>query len=528
MNRATGAAVLALGVVLAVPACGPGNPAGNGGDGEGTTFRVARGPLRITVSDTGTLRAKNSVNVKARIPGTARVVWLVQEGAEVKAGDKLAELDKTEVQKNIESLESQLSQQDSERKTNRTEYDIQIAEGKAAVDKARLTLDIRRSEMARYLESEAPATLEKRKLGVEKARSEYERRKERHEQMRVLRERDFVTPAQVEEERIAMLSAELECNDAQDQYDSYVKYTAAIERREKESALAEAERSLANEELRAENLLERKKVAWEQAERRYVTTVQKLDEARKQFEAMTVVAPSPGIVIFNDRPDDELKIGSTVYNDQAFLQLPDLSEMEVVLGIHEADVTKLRTGQKAWVTLDAFKGKRLAAEVRRVGTVASERDWRSDIRKFEVILSLEANDLPLKPGSTVKVEVLVGELEGVLAVPLQAVFVREGRYYAFVRDGATPRRVEVTLGEANAGFVAVKEGLAEGDEVLLWNPEGTVAAPAEEGRDGPAKREGGPASAPAGTGTKPAAPAGGNGATAPGAGGAGAPRGGRP
>ena len=524
--RATRSPAAALAAALFLGACGAGGGPAAPADG-GDTFKVVRGPLRITVADTGTLRAKNSVNVKARIPGTARVVWLVAEGTEAKQGDRLAELDKTEVQKNIEQLDSQLSQQDSERKTNRTEFDIQKAEGKANVDKAALTLDIRKSEMARYTESEAPFNLEKRKLAVERSHSEYLRRKERHGQMEDLHKREFVTAAQVEEERIALLAAELDWKESRDQHDSYVKYTADIERREKESALADAERGLANETLRAENLLDRKKVAWEQAERRFETTKQKLDEARKQFEAMTVVAPSPGIVIYNDRPDDELKIGSTVYNDQAFLQLPDLSEMEVVLGIHEADVTKLKTGQKAWVTLDAFKGTRLAAEVLRVGTVASERDWRSDIRKFEVILGLEKNSLPLKPGSTVKVEVQVGEVADVLAVPLQAVFTRDGKYYAFVDGGGRPERREVSLGEANSGFVAVKEGIKEGDEILLWNPEGTTAAPADEKDRGPARKDGNGTpqaggkspSAPA-----PAAPAGGASPGAP----SGAPRGGRP
>jgi HlyD family secretion protein len=451
--------------------------------------------MRITVSDTGTLKAKNSVNVKARIPGTARVVWLVPEGTVARQGDKLAELDKTEVQKNIENLESQLSQQDSERKTARTEYEIQIVDGQAAVEKAQLTFDIRTTEMARYTQNEAPQTLEKKKLAVQKAQSEYDRRKEQFDRMKALLEKDFVTAAQVEEERIGVLSAELELQEARSQYETHVKYTADIERRQKESALAEARRGLENEKLRADNLLERKKVNAEQAQKRYESTVQKLDEARKQHEAMTVTAPSPGIVIYNDvRHDEELKVGATVYNDQAFLQLPDLSEMEVTLGIHEADVTKLKAGQKAWVTADAFKGMRLGAEVARIGTVASERDWRSDIRKFEVVLSLEKNDLPLKPGSSVKVEILTGELEGVLSVPLQSVFVKEGRYFVFVGPGK-PEHREVTLGEANAGFVVVKDGLSEGDEVLLWNPEGSTAAPAEAAKGAPARRDGGNAAA---------------------------------
>jgi RND family efflux transporter MFP subunit len=490
-------ALLLAAAAAAAPACGN---AGPGGASEGSTYRARKGPLRITVSETGTLRAKSSVNVKARIPGTARVVWLVPEGTSVKEGDKLAELDKTEVQKNIDSLESQLAQNDSDRKSAKTEYEIQGADGKAAVEKAVLQLDIRKSEMSRFTENEGPQTLEKKRLGVEKAESEHKRRSEQYERMRKLLDQDFVTAAQVEEERIGARSAELDLQEAKADYDTYVKFTADIERRQKESALAEAQRVLANERLRADNLLERKKVGWEQSERRYEVTAQKLKEAREQFDAMTVKAPGPGIVIYNDNErmgNDELKVGSTVYNEQPFLQLPDLAEMEAVLGIHEADVTKLKQGQIASVTLDAFKGRRLDGEIVRIATVASERDWRSDIRKFEVVLALQKNDLPLKPGTTVKVEVLVGEIEDVLAVPLQAVFVKEGRYFCFVGTGGRPERREVKLGESNSGSVVVAEGIKEGDEVLLWNPEGsTLSSP-----DGaPAKKDGKPAAGGAGGG----------------------------
>jgi RND family efflux transporter MFP subunit len=504
MNRGALAGALVAALAAAAPAAGCGN-GGGASVATGTTFPVRKGPLRITVSETGTLRAKKSVNIKARIPGTARVIWLTPEGTVAKEGEKLAELDKTDVQKNIDALDSQLTQNDSDRKSAKTEYEIQIADGKAAVEKAVLELDIRKAEMQRYTENEAPQTMEKKRLGVEKAESEFNRRKEQYERMKKLKDQDFVTSSQVEEERIGTRSAELDLQEAKADYDTYSKFTADIDRRQKESALAEAQRALANERLRAENLLERKKVGWEQAERRWEVTNQKLKESREQFDAMTVKAPSPGIVIYNDRGNnDELKVGSTVYNEQPFLQLPDLSEMEATLGIHEADVTKLKVGQKAFVTLDAFKGRRLSAEVLRIATVASERDWRSDIRKFEVVLSLEKNDLPLKPGTTVKVEILVGELDGVLSVPLQSVFVKEGKYYCFADVGGRPERREVELGESNASAIVVKGGLKEGDEVLLWNPEGTESAPSDRG---PAKKEGGPAAAGngggAGKGGKP-------------------------
>jgi len=492
MKRWTTAWVLLA--AAAAPSCG--NAAGGGAATKGTTYRAARGALRVTVTETGTLRAKTSINVKARIPGTARVVWLIPEGTVVKEGEKLAELDKTEVQKTIDAYESQLTQNDAERKSAKTEYDIQIADGKAVVEKAILTLDIRKAEMERYTANEAPQTMEKKRLDVERAESEFNRRKEQYDRMKKLLSQDFVTASQVEEERIGARTAELDLQEAKAAYDTHVKFSAEIERREKESALAEAERGLSNERLRAENMLERKKVNWEQAERRWEVTGQKLKEAREQFDAMTVKAPGPGIVIYNDRGNnDELKIGSTVYNEQAFLQLPDLSEMEAVLGVHEADVTKLKVGQKAFITLDSFKGRRVAAEVLRIATVAAERDWRSDIRKFEVVLALEKNDLPLKPGTSVKSEVLVGEVENVIAVPLQSVFVKEGRYFCFVSAGSIPERREVKLGESSASSVVVTEGVKEGEEVLLWNPEGSDSSPADAG---PAKKDANPAPAKAG------------------------------
>lgn len=488
---------------------------------EDTTHLVRREPLRITVRDTGTLKAKNSVNVKAQIPGTAKIVWLVPEGTEVKEGDKLAELDKTEVQKNIDSLDSQVVQFETDRRSAKTEYEIQIVEGKAAVEKASLLLDIRKMELQRYSENEAPQTLKKKRLGVERAESEFRRRKERHDQMAKLLDKGFVTPAQVEEERIAVLAAELEMQEARDQQDTYLKYTSTIERRQKESALAEGERGLENETQRAGSLLDRKKVALDQAERRYATTVQRLKEAREQFEAMTMKAPAPGIVIYNVNQmrggGEDLAVGSQVYNEQPFLQIPDLSEMEVVLGIHEADVNKLRLGQAAVVTVDSFQGRRLEAKVQKIATVASERDWRSDIKKFEVILALEKNDLPLKPGLTVKAEVLVGEVEGVLTVPLQAVFVKEGRYFVFADAAGRPERREVSLGESNASAIVVGSGVKEGERVLLWNPEGTEAvsggaSPAAAG-GARAEENGGKGAGAKGNGSSGggAAPAGGGG-----------------
>ncbi len=497
-----GTAAAALAACLAAAACG-GTAEGRTVT-QGTTHRVGKGALRIVLKETGTLKAKNSVAIKAEIPGTAKVVWLVPEGTEVKQGDRLAELDKTELQRNVDNLASNLVSLESERKTAKTEFEIQDAEGRASVDKARLALEIKKKEAERYRLADAPQTLRKKELAVEKAESEFNRKEQRFRETQGLLAEGFVTPTQVEEERIALRSAEIERDSARDDLKGYADFTADIERRQKESDLAEAQRSLDNEILRAENLLDRKKVNYEQTEQRYKSTREQYEEQVKQLEAMTVLAPAQGIVIYQapNWNEEELKVGSTIYNEQAFLQLPDLSEMEVKVGIHEADINRLKLGQSVFVTVDSHKGKQLEGEISKIATIAGERDWRSDVRKFEVVVALKKSELALKPGLTAKVEILVGEVGDVLTVPLQSVFVKEGKYYAFVDKGGRPERREVELGESNDNFVVVKSGIAEGDEVLLWNPEATdAAAPARQ--NGAAKGDGDKSGSPAARGGKP-------------------------
>lgn len=487
MRNPSMASVAAAALVATLAGCG--GAAAETAVTEGTTHEVRKGPLKIVLSETGTLKAKNSVAIKADIPGQAKVVWLIPEGSEVKEGDKLAELDKTDLQRSVDSLASSLVQLESERKTTKTEYDIQAAEGQAAVEKARLAYDIKVKELERYTLSDAPQALREKQLGVEKAESEFKRTSESYEQVKALLVEGFATPSEVEKERIAFRSAEIELESARDKLKGYTDYTAEIERRQKDSDLAEAKRNLDNEQLRAANLLDRKKVAWEQTEQRHKATLSQYEEQAKQLEAMTVLAPAPGIVIYQSQPwnDDELKVGSTVYSNQAFLQLPDLSEMEVKLGIHEADINRLKVGQPVFVVLDSYKGRQLEGEITKIATIASERDWRSDVRKFEVVVAMKKNELALKPGLSAKVEILVGELADVLTVPLQSVFTREGKYFCFVDKGGRPERREVTLGEANDNFVSVKEGIREGERVLLWNPEATdAAAPAGGGDAKPA------------------------------------------
>ena len=106
---------------------------------------------------------------------------------------------------------------------------------------------------------------------------------------------------------------------------------------------------------------------------------------------------------------------------------------------------------------------------------SSGRRWGEDSKRFNVDIALRGDiaALKLKPGLTARVEIQTGEKTGVLAVPAQSVFAERGKFYVFKKSGKTAARTEVEIEDGNAQFSVVKSGLAEGDEVMLYNPEAT-------------------------------------------------------
>jgi HlyD family secretion protein len=204
-----------------------------------------------------------------------------------------------------------------------------------------------------------------------------------------------------------------------------------------------------------------------------------LAKARDVLAKMTIRAPGPGLVIYGDQrnpwDEREIKVGEMVYSGQPFLTLPDLSEMQAVVSIHEADISRIHTGQKAFVVVESSNETPIDGEVVKVAPVAasSGRRWGEDSKRFNVDIALrgEIASLKLRPGLTARVEIQIGEKKGVLAVPAQAVFAQRGKFFVFKRQGDAASRTEVEIEDGNAQFSVVKSGLADGDLVTLYNPE---------------------------------------------------------
>ncbi len=171
-------------------------------------------------------------------------------------------------------------------------------------------------------------------------------------------------------------------------------------------------------------------------------------------------------------------------------QQPDVTE-RVREQFRGLESKKLADGQKAAIRVDALPNRTFEGHVRMKATVASQADsWVSDVKLYQTLVMVDAEVLPdgtrksiqseeLTPDMTAEVQITVDTAkEPVLTVPVQAVIggtELAAKRELFVKTPTGFDRRQVTLGIYNEKVVEIRDGLNEGDEVVL-NPKVLLGA----------------------------------------------------
>lgn len=194
-----------------------------------------------------------------------------------------------------------------------------------------------------------------------------------------------------------------------------------------------------------------------------------------QGNAYILTAPRDGLAVYyvpeatraGGAENRLVAVGEPVVEGQKLLRVCGLERFRITTRIHEAVISRVRTGQKATVRVDAFPGRVLRGQVKEVATVASQRDWlTADVKVYPVQVGLDDHLAGLKPGMSGEVRIEGGRMAKVLRVPVEAV-VRVGKdLVCFVKVGKEIQVRKVTPGARNERFVEIKDGLKEEEEVL--------------------------------------------------------------
>lgn len=297
-----------------------------------------------------------------------------------------------------------------------------------------------------------------------------------------LAERQFITRSALEGEMMSLEKSRLALQTAQTALDIYRRYEFPKLAEETLSNYNEALQRMRRVKREARSRMAKVEALHRSAEHRYRLAEQKMAHLEFQLESCIIRAERPGLVAYGSPSDnrsrrttyDPIGEGATVRLRQAIITIPDMSRMSVAVGIHESHVKRVSIGQRARIIADAEPDRVLEGRVAELAVLPDSSNFRHNpnMKVYPARVNIEGTHEFLKPGMNARVEIIVNELEDVLYVPVQAINVRDGTYFCFVRNGSRGERRRVEVGEFNDQFIEIRSGLAEGEEVLLSPPAG--------------------------------------------------------
>jgi len=295
-------------------------------------------------------------------------------------------------------------------------------------------------------------------------------------------EKGFVTKTDQQRDEIAYENSRLKVQTAESARDLFLKYDFLKSAEEALSKYAEAVRELDKARRVAISKLAQAKANLKSAQGQHQVQLRQRNDLYDQQDKCTLRAQKSGLVVYGSAGDDmffyggeeRIREGATVRERQAIITIPDMSRMAVKVKIHESYIKKIKKGQKARVTVDAYPDKVLTGEVSKVGVLPdSQNRWMNpDLKVYLTTITLDSTQDWVKPGMSAKVEILVNKLQNCVYVPVQAVSPDGDKQVCYIA-GLKAERREVETGEFNDEFIEVKSGLKEGERVMLRRPEGT-------------------------------------------------------
>ncbi len=484
-------------------------------------FPVRRDDLTITVTESGSTKASQTIDIRSEVYGEATIISLIPEGTyitqeDVNAGRLLVELDSSSLKERLKEEEKGLASDEARLTEEQENYHIQQNQNESDITAAQLAVKFALMDLQKYLgETAAQKVIEKANLdpnsnfdvtsllansdpndpnslsggssqqlkqlkdAILLAEGQLEKANDMLEGTQKLHDANYVSELELKGAELDVERYRIQRESAVEALKLYRRYDFPKEAEKYLSDYKEAERELVRTRARARSRMAQAQARLSNAEEDVTESREDVQRRRKQVEACTIRAPAPGLVVYGtsgepwrERERGPVREGGKVYQRQTIISLPNTSEIIVEIRVHETSVDKVRPGQQATITVDAFPDKTFQGEVLKVAPLPDPQQGflNPDVKVYTTKVSMEGSHDYVRPGMSAKVEILVEQLEDVLIVPIQAVAIREGKKLCYVMASDSPQSRAVSTGAFDDTFVEIISGLEEGEQVLLNPP----------------------------------------------------------
>jgi HlyD family secretion protein len=484
-------------------------------DDTSSTFTVQRGDLVMSVTESGTIKARNAVEIKSQVEGEVTIVSLAPEGGyiseqDVKDGKILVELDSSRLRDDINQQEITYNSAEADYTGAKESLTIQKNQNDSDVQQGLMKVKFGRMDLQKYLgEQTANLLIEQYKstgqmpvlvgliqdpnqLGGESlqnyrkltadirlAEEEFKRASTDLGWTEKLFDKSYVSRSDLDADRLKAQRLEVSWQQAKTSLDLFIQYEFPKEAEQLFSDYLESERELERIYARTRSTLAQVEAELNSSEAKYQLNKERLERMKSQIEACSIRATAPGMVIYasSDRgrfggSRTYIEVGEDVRERELIMTVTNAVEKDVDVKVHETNVDKVRVDQPVRIVIDAQPDKVFSGKVQKIAPLPDPQSFfgNPDLKVYTTSVSIENVGDQIKPGMSARVEIIIAQLSDVISIPVQSVANREGGKVCYVMTSGGPKEQRIQTGAFNDRFVEVLDGLQEGQKVLLNPP----------------------------------------------------------
>jgi HlyD family secretion protein len=489
--------------------------------GDMPTFAVKRGPLRISVTESGAIQAREQIILKCEVEGKTTILTLVEEGTRVKKGDLLVELDSSAL---LDArVDQQIRVQNAEAAFVGARENLAVVENQAKsdIDKADLAFDFAKQDLRKYVEGEYQNTRKEAESQITLAKEELQTTEEKLKWSQKLFEKEYISQTELQIDELSTHKNKLNLELAENNLRLLEDFTHPRNLAKLESDVNQADMALERTNRKAKADVVQTEAELKAKESEFGRQQDKLKKNEEQIAKTKIYAPADGLVIYATSAktqgfrgsQEPLTEGSAVNEQQELIYLPTATAVKAVVKVHETSLQKVKPGLPVVVAVDALPGRTFTGRVEKIAPLPdAQMVWMNpDLKVYNTEVYLEGEGDNLRTGMSCKAEIIIEEYDDVIYIPVQAVLRVGGEPTVYVLKSGEfePRKVEIGLD--NNRMIRIIGGLQVGEVVLLTPP----LAPATVEQQDANRAVGGAPAGKAGTEQK-ARPIGGEGVKEPG------------
>lgn len=219
------------------------------------------------------------------------------------------------------------------------------------------------------------------------------------------------------------------------------------------------------------------KLSYTQAKEQVASAKEEVQRAQTNLSYATITSPIDGVVLSKSVEEGQT-VAASFSTPELFTIAQDLTNMQVVADVDEADIGDVKEGERVTFTVDAYPDDTFEGEVKQV---RQEATTTNNVVTYEVVISAPNADLKLKPGLTANVTIYTAERKGVLSVPSKAlrftpqketvgkmkiVDAANAKNKVWTIDGNSIVAHKVNIGMTDGTNTQIVGGIAEGTKVI--------------------------------------------------------------